>query len=511
MGLRGFVGPGAHLGGDGLMLRLAYEPTPPQAAIHAALREHRHVVVAKGRRLGGTHAGVHELLRFVLATPDGVASWLSPTFGQSRHAWRELLRAVRQVDRQLLESVNRSELRIEMKNGAAVNFGSLQNPDFLRGAGLDLMLVDEAAYVPVETWTMVLAPMLLDRLGRALLIGSPRGKQGLLWWAWNQAGWCRLHFPSAANPRLSAQELVRMRAELPEDAARQELDGEFLDSAATVFRHLDRCVRGGFEAPKKGHRYVVGWDPAKSQDFSARVVLDQACLQVVHAERVRGVDYATQITDVLALARRYNGAPVVVDQTGVGAAVLDFMRSELGGRRRDDRMPREGGLPKRSTVAQGLTWTNSVKEDLVRGLQLRIERGQIGIPYEAFELLDELKAFEYQITSTGRVTFNAPSGGHDDLVAALMMASHAVHDEARWEADAVLQQIRRARHRHTPLPIFGGGGRPDAFVRHVHDRLDAAELHRRWELGAVTDDEFAALRDRELPFDGDYQGLLGSL
>jgi hypothetical protein len=43
-------------------------------------------------------------------------------------------------------------------------------------------------------------------------------------------------------------------------------------------------------------------------------------------------------------------------------------------------------------------------------------------------LANEMKRYEYEISSTGRISYNAPSGYHDDCVIALALANHG-----RWE------------------------------------------------------------------------------
>jgi len=416
-------------------LRLEYQPHPAQLAMHEALERNRFAVFAKGRRVGGTLAIEHECIRTGLAGRDRVVLYLAPTYQQTKEAMRDCIRICRGLGTHV-RSVHRTDLTIEFQNGSRIIFGSLQRSEFVRGRGADLLCIDEAAFIPEDVYFNALAPMIADRAGRVVFLGSPFGKRGLLWWAWNQAGrgepgWARLHFPTSANPRIPAAEIAALRAQLPEDAAKQELDGEFLDAASTVFRGVDRCVvPGGFEEPRSGRRFVLAFDPAKSNDWSALVVLDLARLQVVHTSRTRHLDYSTQIDEAIALSRRFNNAVVAVDQSGVGAAVIDSMRRSLGGAQSSLRAPRAGGVESRSVAVQGIVWTAQTKADMVRALQLRIERGRVRIPAAAVELLDELRAYSYVIKGAN-VTYSAPQGLHDDLVSALLMANHIASDQAR--------------------------------------------------------------------------------
>ncbi len=50
---------------------------------------------------------------------------------------------------------------------------------------------------------------------------------------------------------------------------------------------------------------------------------------------------------------------------------------------------------------------------------------RIGWPAAWGILTDELKRYEYEITSRGAITYNAPGGYHDDCVIALALANSA--------------------------------------------------------------------------------------
>ncbi len=68
-----------------------------------------------------------------------------------------------------------SERLIVLPGGGEFQVKSADNPDSLRGAGLDGVVVDEAAYVKEEAWTEALRPALSDRRGWAMFISSPNG------------------------------------------------------------------------------------------------------------------------------------------------------------------------------------------------------------------------------------------------------------------------------------------------------------------------------------------------
>lgn len=54
-------------------------------------------------------------------------------------------------------------------------------------------------------------------------------------------------------------------------------------------------------------------------------------------------------------------------------------------------------------------------------------------------LTNEMKRYEYAISATGHISYNAPSGYHDDCVIALALANHR-----RWEMESCGRMMRLA-------------------------------------------------------------------
>jgi len=64
-------------------------------------------------------------------------------------------------------------------------------------------------------------------------------------------------------------------------------------------------------------------------------------------------------------------------------------------------------------------------------------------------LTNEMKRYEYEISPSGGITYNAPSGYHDDCVMSLALANHG-----RWEAESSGRML-----------ALGGIGRPATNAR----------------------------------------------
>jgi len=88
-------------------------------------------------------------------------------------------------------------------NGSRLEVRSAQFPAHLRGAGLDWLVLDEAAHLREESWITVY-PTTSDRRGRIILVSTPHGRN------WFYGEWRKVerHEPDYAGWRRRGARLV---------------------------------------------------------------------------------------------------------------------------------------------------------------------------------------------------------------------------------------------------------------------------------------------------------------
>ena len=200
--------------------------------------------------------------------------------------------------------------------------------------------------------------------------------------------------------------------------------------------------------------YFLGLDLGQTRDFTALAVLERSpptdagtaveppeyALRHLHRYPL-GTPYTEIVPAVVALVRDgpLAESPVVVDQTGVGRAVVDMLRQAIGwvvpvsitgGQAVTVAEDRSFHVPKKELV--------TCLQVVLQGRRLRIARGL----HEADVLVRELQQFQVKITQAANETFGVwREGQHDDLVLAVALAC--------WWAE-----------RNPPLGegAFGGGG-----------------------------------------------------
>ena len=376
-----------------------YRPHPAQNKFHSS--EARFKVCCTGRRWGKTLAATMEILKDALANPGCLNWWVAPVYGQTMVAYRMLSNG-----RKVIANDLRSLKRIELIQGSAIEFKSADNFDSLRGSGIHLLVIDEAALIDREAWEEALRPTLTDTKGKAIFVSTPKGRNYFFELFCRGQDpqypeWESFTFPTSSNPYISPDEIEEAKRTLPDTVFRQEYLAEFLEDSAGVFRNIKACIQGEFEEPKHKHTYVLGWDVAKHEDFSVMMVVDTSSRHVVAYDRFNQVDYTLQVSRLESLAKKYD-ATVLMDSTGVGDPILEQVL-------------------KAGIKAEGFQFTNTSKQQLIEYLSVQLEQQKITFP-DIPELIHELELFQYEITRAGNVRYSAPQGYHDDCVISLALA-----------------------------------------------------------------------------------------
>jgi hypothetical protein len=379
-----------------------YSPHPGQVPVHKSKARFR--VVPCGRRFGKTYLGCNEIIKFACEHNSILGAWVSPTYRQSKIAYRLIKNALSS----LASHKSDSELTLELPNGSRMMFCSSDNYDALRGNGIHFLVIDECADVDEKAWTEVLRPCLSDTRGMALFLGTPKGRN-FFYMLYHRGldamypDWESFRAPSSSNPYIPPEEIESARRELPEDAFAQEYLAEFLEESAGVFRRIDSIVEGTLDpdySPEYMHEYVIGWDPAKYQDYSVITLMDATTRKVVWFDRFNQIDYMYQVMQVIAIAKKFN-AFVLMDSTGAGDVVFELLREKYPN-------------------CDGYLFNNTSKKILIETLQLGIQDKAFTMP-NILVVINELRQFEYHLSPSRNIIYSAPIGCHDDCVISLAL------------------------------------------------------------------------------------------
>ena len=335
--------------------------------------------------------------------------WLAPTHQMAGQVWRDLKHSLRRVKGCM---ISETERRIDLAGGGMIAVRSTHHPDNLRGEGLDLAILDEAAFMEARVWHAVLRPMLVTSRGQAVFLSTPFGRN----WFWDlfQLGlrgedgeWGAFQFPTAANPLIAPAELAQIRRTTAEHIWQAEYEAAFADDSGQVFRGIRQAVAAPrFATPQAGHQYVAGVDWGRDYDYTVIVMMDATERQMVAIDRFNQIGWRLQRGRLRAMADYWQPQVIWAEANSIGEPNIEALIEE--------------GLPMRRFMT-----TAKSKAPLIESLALAIERGRLTLLDDPV-LLAELAGFALERLPGGGYRYAAPPGAHDDAVMAAALAWHAV-------------------------------------------------------------------------------------
>lgn len=232
--------------------------TTPQRTVYDA--NTRFTYLCSGRRFGKTYLSLTRLINWGLERPGGLFYYVAPTYRMAKQiAWVQLKQM---VPPEVFDRKNETELSVHLANGSTIFLKGAEDPDRLRGVSLSGCVIDEAAYVREDAWTMVLRPALSDQQGPAWFTTTPAG---LNWFAeaWDAAdddpqASC-FTFNTLEGGQVSADEIEAARRTLDPRTFSQEYEASFVNLVGRVVPDFnDDNIRDDLE--DLGGELIVGAD-----------------------------------------------------------------------------------------------------------------------------------------------------------------------------------------------------------------------------------------------------------
>ena len=370
----------------------------------------RFKVIAAGRRCGKSRLAATTLLIESLKCPAGSAVlYVAPTNGQARQIiWQVLM----ELGRDVIQNAHINNQDITTINGATIYVRGADRPDTLRGVSLTYAVLDEVADIKPETWEQVIRASLSDKKGRAMFIGTPKGRN----WFYDlyklgqedlDKDWKSWHFTTKDNPLIDPTEIESAKKTLSTFAFKQEYMASFTNAGSNVFK--EEWIKYG-EEPQYGSYYLAidlaGFEEVARQAANSKKRLDQTAIAVVKVtddgkwfvkEIVFGRwDIRETAATILMKMRDYRPLAVGIERGALKNAVLPYL-SDL--------------MRKNNVYSHivDLTHGNRKKADrIIWSLQGRFEHGRIVLNSE--EDWDEFK---------DQLLLFPAIGVHDDLPDAL--------------------------------------------------------------------------------------------
>lgn len=163
-----------------------------------------------------------------------------------------------------MRQVNASDLSIRLVNNTLISLRSADNPDSMRGVGLDFVVFDETADMDPSVWYEVIRPTLSTTQGKALFLGTPKGHN---WFKdlfdlslTRPESWASFQYTTADGGNVPPEEIAQARLDLDSRTFEQEYEARFNNYRGVIaYAFGDHNVKH-IELPKEREPIIVGGD-----------------------------------------------------------------------------------------------------------------------------------------------------------------------------------------------------------------------------------------------------------
>lgn len=436
-----------------------FRPDPWQRRV---LEHQGDITIRAGRQVGKSTIVSKKAAKFALENPKTVTLIIAAaqrqssllfekTMGELMLVHRELIKGFKENPRHSIQQniearrmyeaehgvfegvPTKTEMRL--KNGSRIySLPAGKSGIFIRGLTIDLLIADEAAFIPEPVWISVI-PMLAiakkkNGLGWEILISTPFGKGGHFYETHHDPDFMQIHVNSEQCSRIPSDFLRKEKGRLNKVEYAQEYLGEFTDVFNQYFSTelVKKCMTfiewKLTEEYKMEKNYYLGVDIARyGEDENAFVVLEtdhRKLHKIVRVEVTQNVSLTDTIGRVQKLNDLFKFKRIFVDDTGIGGGVTDSLVDKLGASRVTGLNNAQKTIDEKSERKGRI-----LKEDLYTNALQLMERQELQI-IANLKLLRSLKSMTYRYTEDKHVRIE---GKYSHLSEAFVRALWALKDK----------------------------------------------------------------------------------
>lgn len=254
---------------------MTYKPHKYQLEFHKSSKRFRTLIA--GRRGGKSLSGTIESLYFANNNPGSLGYIVAPTYGMLKDV--NIPMVFEWLPQSAIDSYNKVENRLVLKNGSEIRFRSGEKEDSLRGPGIDWIWLDEACFMDPYVWD-VLLPALTDKGGVAWVTTTPQGYD----WVYNRfykpamsgdPGYGAWTYKTVDNPYIDPELVEQARRDMSEQMFRQEYLATFEKFSGLVYPDFDEKKHTFSKEPVvEAPLYFVGIDVGYTNPTAALLVME---------------------------------------------------------------------------------------------------------------------------------------------------------------------------------------------------------------------------------------------
>jgi len=256
----------------------------------------------------------------------------------------------------------------------------------IRGYTVDLLIADEAAFIPEDVWTAV-TPMLAVSRGTIILLSTPFGRGGYFYRCFNDPSFTSFHVSSEDCPRKNQVFLDQEKTRMTKLQYAQEYLGEFVDELMQFFPNdlIDKCMTLGDEEVSNSTTTsfssshpstYLGVDVAHMGGDETVLFTITEQEKILYETELK-IQTETRITDtvrdIIIADRKYKYRNIYIDDGGMGVGVFDMLLENTQTRRKVIAINNSSRALDREKKRR----KKLLKEDLYNNLLTLMEQGSI--------------------------------------------------------------------------------------------------------------------------------------
>lgn len=296
----------------------------------------------------------------------------------------------------------------------------------IRGYTVDLLIADEAAFIPEEVWTAV-TPMLAVTKGDIILLSTPHGKGGYYYSCFEDENFKSFHINSEDCERIDKKFLARERERMTKVQYAQEYLGEFVDELMQFFptETIKGCMTLNEIIPRHKGENFLGVDVARMGGdetvlFSLRKLNDN--LEELELDISKNTMLPETVRRIKYSDMKHNYKRIYIDDGGLGVGVFDPLLEDDQTKRKVEAINNAS----RSLEHDAKRKKKILKEDLYTNLLRIMEQKKIKL-LENPDVMLSLKSIQYEYTDDKRLKI---FGNYSHITEALIRAAWCMKNKS---------------------------------------------------------------------------------
>jgi len=402
-----------------------YKPTQPQVDFHKLVHEDAPFIscLVAGRQTGKTFYMQNDAVMRALNNPKHRMFWVSPIQDQANKVMKDIegmFSSHQDLWTKIIKRYDRKANEMYFYNGSFIKFRSADSGDNLRGATLDYIYLDEAAYMKLDFINEVLLPMVTRTGGKVTAASTFNGPNWFYDWfkeGQQEENWEQIKSIKRTYLDLNDDKVAKTVLGIKKSMTKAQFDQEFLCkpvSANALFSNVEDAVVDNIDT--RCERVYIGMDIGVAQDYTVLTAISDD-YRVVDIDRF---NYKEEGMDYEEFKERIKAFYLKHDQY-LAAAYFEVNNNDLlfDDLTDDERLYK---LIPFHTTAQS-------KPEIIRNLIKLFEDKVIKIPKNT-DLIKELYDFKSKRNPiTGNLQFSNTDGKHDDMVISLAIAAYCSAQE----------------------------------------------------------------------------------